>query len=221
MPLRPAGAAFPDRASSASLSERCTTRPRSSTIACRVSDSASFACCSTTITAIPPVGDEIADHAHQLLHDDRREALHRLVEQQQARIHHQRAGDREHLLLAAGQLVAVIRPPLLEARKDLVDALDGPAARAAPRPSDAPRRSATGTCSAPAAPSRGPPGSAGASAAAARSAPRQRSAPPRRRVSPISVTSSVVLPMPLRPRSARLSPSSSASDTSSSTMPSP
>ena len=56
---------------------------------------------------------------------------------------------------------------------------------------------------------------------AARSVPRQRSVPARTRVSPISVTSSVVLPMPLRPSSARLSPASSPSETSSSTTPSP
>ena len=33
-------------------------------------------------------------------------------------IHHQRARDREHLLLAAGELVAEVAPPLLEARED-------------------------------------------------------------------------------------------------------
>ena len=39
-----------------------------------------------------------------VLHDQRREAERRLVEQQQARPRHQRARDRDHLLLAARQL---------------------------------------------------------------------------------------------------------------------
>ena len=36
--------------------------------------------------------------------DERRQALGRLVEDQQLRIGHQRAADRQHLLLAAGEL---------------------------------------------------------------------------------------------------------------------
>ncbi len=39
----------------------------------------------------------------ELLEDHRRETERRLVEDQQLRLHHQRAGDREHLLFAAGQ----------------------------------------------------------------------------------------------------------------------
>ena len=44
---------------------------------------------------------ELADRIEDLSHDHRREAERGLVEQQQARARHQRAGDREHLLLAA------------------------------------------------------------------------------------------------------------------------
>ena len=46
------------------------------------------------------------ERAHTLaqrLDDARGQALRRLVEQQQARIAHQRAGDGQHLLLAAGE----------------------------------------------------------------------------------------------------------------------
>src|SRR5574337_1261341 len=39
----------------------------------------------------------------QLLEDHRRQAQRRLVEDQQIRLHHQRARDRQHLLLAAGE----------------------------------------------------------------------------------------------------------------------
>ena len=40
----------------------------------------------------------------------------------------QGAGDRQHLLLAAGELGALVRPALGEARKRFVDAADGPRA---------------------------------------------------------------------------------------------
>src|SRR4051812_13612433 len=44
-----------------------------------------------------------------LLAYDRREALGRLVEDEEARIGHERAADRQHLLLAAGELRAAVR----------------------------------------------------------------------------------------------------------------
>ena len=56
-----------------------------------------------------------------LLHDDRRQALGRLVEQQQVGAGAQDAGDRQHLLLAARQLGALAAPPLLQVGKELVD----------------------------------------------------------------------------------------------------
>ena len=59
-----------------------------------------------------------------LLHDERREAERRLVEEEQARPAHQRAGDGEHLLLAARQGAAALVQALLEARKDRADALE-------------------------------------------------------------------------------------------------
>ena len=49
----------------------------------------------------PFAGDELLDRAQQLLHDDRCEAFHRFIQQQQCGIRHQRASDGDHLLLAA------------------------------------------------------------------------------------------------------------------------
>src|SRR5258708_7404548 len=51
---------------------------------------------------------ETAQHPDDLLDDHRREPLGRLVEHQQRRIEHQRARNRQHLLLAAGELEAEI-----------------------------------------------------------------------------------------------------------------
>src|SRR3954468_12797078 len=65
---------------------------------------------------------EVGERGGQLLDDDRREALERLVQQEQPRVGHQRARDGEHLLLAARKLVAEIRPALPQARKEAVDA---------------------------------------------------------------------------------------------------
>ena len=60
------------------------------------------------------------DGGGELVDDDRRQTLHRLVEQQQRRIGHQRARDRQHLLLAAGELIAEIAPPFGKPRKQIV-----------------------------------------------------------------------------------------------------
>ena len=67
------------------------------------------------------VADDPAQHGQELLDDDRRQPFERLVQQQHARIEDQRAGDGQHLLLAAGQLVAEIVAALGEARKHVVD----------------------------------------------------------------------------------------------------
>ncbi len=50
-------------------------------------------------------------------HDQRRQAERRLVQQHQAGPQHQRAGDREHLLFAAGQRAGLLGVTLLEHRK--------------------------------------------------------------------------------------------------------
>src|SRR5262249_59126060 len=64
----------------------------------------------------------------QLLDQDGREPFQRLVQQDDARIEHERTADREHLLLAAGKLIAEIAAALGEPREQLVDALERPRA---------------------------------------------------------------------------------------------
>ena len=57
-----------------------------------------------------------------LLHNHRRESLGRLVHNEEPRVEKQRARNREHLLLAAGELIATIGSPFRKARERLVDA---------------------------------------------------------------------------------------------------
>src|SRR6266702_4665583 len=72
---------------------------------------------------------ERADGLADLLDDDRRETLGRLVEQQEPRPGAQDAGDRQHLLLAAGELGALAAQALLEVGKQAEDRLEGKPAR--------------------------------------------------------------------------------------------
>src|SRR5271170_1872346 len=57
---------------------------------------------------------EFSDGAADLLDDDRRKALGRLVEHEELRAGAQDARDRQHLLLAAGELAAWTSQPFLE-----------------------------------------------------------------------------------------------------------
>ena len=85
------------------------------------------------------VGDVLVDHQNRLalrlehrqaipdfVADQRREAFGGFVEDQQPRIGHQRAADRQHLLLAAGQRAAHIAAALGEPRKQRVDLFERP-----------------------------------------------------------------------------------------------
>src|SRR5215471_17347498 len=67
-----------------------------------------------------------AQRLQKFLDNDGREPLGRLVEQQDFGIERQCPPNRQHLLLAAGKLVAEIVAPLLQPRKHLVDLLDRP-----------------------------------------------------------------------------------------------
>ena len=67
---------------------------------------------------MPPVADA-GDHRADRLHHHRREAERGLVEHEQCRPGHERAADREHLLLAAGQLPGELLLPLVEDGEDL------------------------------------------------------------------------------------------------------
>ena len=73
-------------------------------------------------------GFELADDLADALDDHRRQALGRLVEQQEVGTGAQDAADRQHLLLAARQLGALAAPPLREVGKELVDLLQAHAA---------------------------------------------------------------------------------------------
>src|SRR5262245_31921409 len=67
---------------------------------------------------------ERPDGPADLLDDDGGEPLGRLVEQEEARAGAQDAADRQHLLLAAGELGALAPEPFLEVGKELEDALE-------------------------------------------------------------------------------------------------
>ncbi len=84
--------------------------------------------CSITSTDDLALLAEAHQHLLDLGDDDGREAFGRLVHDQQLRVGQQRARDRQHLLLAAGELAAAIVLALGEAREGVVDALDGPGA---------------------------------------------------------------------------------------------
>src|SRR5690606_31392993 len=72
------------------------------------------------------LGEDLPD----FLPDQRREAFGCLIEQQQLRIGHQRPGDGEHLLLAAGELVAHAVAAFKKAGKLRPDPRERPARRA-------------------------------------------------------------------------------------------
>ena len=67
---------------------------------------------------------ELADDAEELAHDHGRETERRLVEEEQLRPAHQRAAEREHLLLAARERPGALASALLHPREVLGDALD-------------------------------------------------------------------------------------------------
>src|SRR5262245_32763618 len=62
-----------------------------------------------------------SDRGEDLVHHQRRQALGRLVHQQELRLAYQRAADRQHLLLAARQRPAGLPPALGQTRKERVD----------------------------------------------------------------------------------------------------
>jgi hypothetical protein len=78
---------------------------------------------------------EVLDRLNQSLDDRGREALGRLVHDQHLWVGDERAADREHLLLAAGQRCAADVLAPRQAGEQLVDALRRPL-RAARRPDD-------------------------------------------------------------------------------------
>ena len=75
---------------------------------------------------------QLLEHLLDLGHDDRRKSLRRLVHDKQPRVGEQRPRDRQHLLLATGELPAAIRFALGQARERRVDPIDRPRALAPP-----------------------------------------------------------------------------------------
>ena len=64
---------------------------------------------------------EPLEHARDVGDERRREALRRLVDEQHAVVVQQRARDRDHLLLSAGERARALPEALLELREELVD----------------------------------------------------------------------------------------------------
>src|SRR5215471_1357899 len=71
------------------------------------------------------------DGGHHLADDLRRQALRRLVHQEHARVRHQGAPDREHLLLAARERAGDLLAALAQPREKLGDRIERPQARPA------------------------------------------------------------------------------------------
>ncbi len=69
-----------------------------------------------------------AHDAPDLVADDGCEPLRGFIEDEEARVRQQGTADGQHLLLAAGQLVAAVLDALGKARKDLDHTIEGPAA---------------------------------------------------------------------------------------------
>src|SRR3989442_14630606 len=78
-----------------------------------------------------PARLETRDATPDLSPDERREPLRRLVEDEQARVRHEGAPDREHLLLPAGERAAEDALTLGERGKEVEDRLDRPRVGAA------------------------------------------------------------------------------------------
>src|SRR6266542_2338281 len=68
----------------------------------------------------------LGDRAHHLLDEDRREAEARLVEHEEPRLRHERAPDRAHLLLPAGEAAGDLATPLAQPRERREDLLEVP-----------------------------------------------------------------------------------------------
>ena len=82
-----------------------------------------MAFCSTSKHADLFLFPDPLDDRENVFDDAGRKAERRFVEHEQPRRHHQRAGDRQHLLLAAGQGARLLTPPVGENGKIAVHAL--------------------------------------------------------------------------------------------------
>ena len=85
--------------------------------------------CSTSSTPIGLRCDQGRQEVADLLDDRGLHAVAGLVEQQEVGAVDQGAGDREHLLLPAGQRAAALAQPLAQEREPAVDLVEREAAR--------------------------------------------------------------------------------------------
>ena len=92
----------PGRARARLACPRATIRPVRRTYVRSASSTVRATFCSTS-RIVTPSAPDLGEHLEHAVDDQRREPERRLVEQQQPRLGEQRAGDRELLLLAAGQ----------------------------------------------------------------------------------------------------------------------
>ena len=83
------------------------TRPSSMTMTRSLIDMTTSMSCSMTQTVTPRSAREHADVLEELLRQHRRHAGHRLVEQDHARLDHQRPAELEELALAAGERAGI------------------------------------------------------------------------------------------------------------------
>ena len=153
------------------------------------------------------------EHPRDLGDERRREALRRLVDEQHAVVVQQRAGDRDHLLLAAGERAGALPPRVPQLREELVDEVVARARRCARRAGGSPRRSARRRRRGPRARSRRRGGRSGGSASRVDVLAVERDAAAARPTRPRIARSVVVLPTPLRPSSAVTPPSGTSKDT--------
>ena len=117
-----------------SIESRWTIWPLSMTVAWLARPRQKCMFCSA-ISTVAPVPRSCRSSSPIRCDDDRRQPLARLVQQQQRRIAHQCARDRQHLLLAARQPPRDPRAQRLQQRKDVVDAPDRPFVLAVRAPS--------------------------------------------------------------------------------------
>ena len=106
------------------------TRPRSM-IVCRSARPISRSTYLSITRIVWPGRAQSSQAMPDLFADQRREAFGGLVEDHEVRVGHQRASDREHLLLAAGELVAHVAGALGQAREQAEYLFDSPGVRAA------------------------------------------------------------------------------------------
>ena len=71
-----------------------------------------------------PLLAQLLDGIENLLNDNRRQPQRRFIQQQQARLAHQSATDRQHLLLAAGHGAGALNTAFMQTREQLIHPFD-------------------------------------------------------------------------------------------------